>query len=69
MILTAILLAWSLSQSEPIDIMGRPYSDETRRQYEAYIYCFAGGVLDRRSDAGSPEANMRAAKAALPRAC
>ena len=64
MLLAATFLAWGLSQSGPIDIMGGPYSAETRRQYEAYIYCFAGGAYDRRSDTGSPEANMRAAKAA-----
>lgn len=63
MILTVIILAGGLSQAEPIDIMSDPYSPETMRQYEAYVVCFARGVHDRRSDAGSPVAHMREAKA------
>jgi hypothetical protein len=64
MILTAIIVAGGLAHSEPINIMNEPYSAETLRQYEAYVNCFARGVFDRRSNAGSPEAHMREAKAA-----
>lgn len=63
MILKAIIFAGSLSHPEPIDIMNEPYSAETMRQYVDYVNCFARGVHDRRSNAGSPEAHMREAKA------
>lgn len=64
MILAAFLLAGSLSHPEPVDIMGGSYSMETVRRYHSYVICFVRGAQDRRSDAGSPEANMQAAKAA-----
>lgn len=64
MILAVFLLAQSLSQSPPIDIIGGTYSVDTKERYEAYLLCFAKGAYDRRQSAGSPEAHMREAKAA-----
>jgi len=63
MILATLLLAEIVSQSQPLNIFEERYSAESKNRYEAYVMCFARGAYDRRQDAGSPEAHMKAAQA------